>query len=262
MDPVGRFSNRVDDYSKYRPGYPTAIIDFMSAECGLTPDAVIADVGSGTGILSEVFLQHGNRVFSVEPNREMRIAGERLLADYARFTSVEGSAEATSLPDQSIDFITAAQAFHWFDRERARAEFARILKAGGWVVLLWNERRTDRTAFLRDYEGLLLTYGTDYKEVRHENVHENIAAFFAPQNFELKSFENNQVFDYEGLKGRLLSSSYVPAPGQPQFNEMLDALSVIFEAHQQEGRVVVEYDTRVYYGQIQLRGPDSEDANS
>jgi len=250
MDAVRRFSNRVDDYSKYRPGYPRAIIDFLSAECGLTPDAVIADVGSGTGILSEVFLKHGNRVFGVEPNREMRIAGERLLADYARFTSVEGSAEATSLPDQSIDFITAAQAFHWFDRERARAEFARILKAGGWVLLLWNERRTDGTAFLRDYEGLLLTYGTDYKEVRHENVYEDIAAFFAPQNFELKSFENQQVFDYEGLKGRLLSSSYVPAPGQPHFNEMLDALSLIFEAHQQNGRVVVEYDTRVYYGAL------------
>lgn len=250
MDAVRRFSNRVDDYIKYRPGYPPAIIDFLSAECGLTAEAVVADVGSGTGILSELFLKHGNRVFGVEPNREMREAGERLLAGYPGFTSVEASAEATSLPDQSIDYITAAQAFHWFDRAGARAEFTRILKPGGWVLLLWNERRTDRTAFLRDYEELLLTYGTDYKEVRHENVYEDIAACFAPQNFELKSFENKQVFDYEGLKGRLLSSSYVPAPGQPDFEEMLAALSRLFEAHQQDGRVVVEYDARVHYGQL------------
>jgi len=250
MDAVKRFSNRVDDYVKYRPGYPAAIIDFLSAECGLTPDAVIADVGSGPGILSELFLKHGNRVFGVEPNQEMREAGERILAGYQSFTSVAGSAEATSLPAHSVDYVTAAQAFHWFDRERARAEFERILNPSGWVVLLWNERITETTAFLREYEELLLTYGTDYKEVRHENVYENIAAFFAPQEFRLKSFPNQQVFDYDGLKGRLLSSSYVPAAGQPNYDEMLVALRRLFEVHQKDGRVVVEYDTRVYYGTL------------
>ena len=253
MESAARFSNRVDDYIKYRPGYPPAVIEFLSAQCGLTPDHLVADVGSGTGILSELFLKHGNRVIGIEPNREMREAGERLLADYKGFTSVDGSAEATTLPEHSVDYITAAQAFHWFDRERARAEFKRILKPGGWVLLLWNERRTDSTVFLRDYEELLLTYGTDYKEVRHENVYENIAAFFAPRSFELKSFANKQVFNYEGLKGRLLSSSYVPAPGQPKFDEMLAALSRLFDVHQQDGQVGVEYDTRVYYGQL---GPE------
>lgn len=250
MDAATRFSNRVDDYVKYRPRYPGAIIDFLSAECGLNPDSVIADVGSGTGILSELFLKHGNRVFGVEPNQEMRQAGEGILADYPSFTSVVGSAEATSLPAQSVDYITAAQAFHWFDRERARAEFERILKPFGWVLLIWNERRTDGTAFLREYEELLLIYGTDYKEVRHENVYENIAAFFAPQEFKLKSFPNQQLFDYEGLKGRLLSSSYVPASGQPNFDEMLAALRSVFNNHQEDGHVVVEYDTRVFYGTL------------
>ena len=250
MDAAARFSNRVDDYVKYRPGYPAAILGFLGAECGLTPGAVIADVGSGTGILSELFLKHGNRVFGVEPNQEMSEAGERILAGYRSFTSVAASAEATSLPAQSVDYITAAQAFHWFDRERARAEFERILKPGGWVLLLWNERRTETTAFLREYEELLLTYGTDYKEVRHENVYENIAAFFAPQDFKLKSFPNYQVFDYEGLKGRLLSSSYVPAPGQPNFDEMLAALKRLFDIHQKDERVIVEYDTRLYYGTL------------
>jgi len=248
MDPVKRFSKRVETYSKYRPGYPPAVVDFLTAQCGLSPDSVIADVGSGTGILSELFLKNGNQVFGVEPNREMREAGERILADYSSFKSVEGSAESTSLSDKSVDFITAAQAFHWFDHERTRTEFARILKPYGWIILLWNERRTDSTPFLRDYEELLLAYGTDYKEVRHENVYESIAAFFAPQTINLQSFENKQVFDYDGLKGRLVSSSYVPAPGQPHFAEMLDALQILFELHQEDGHVVVEYDTRVYYG--------------
>src|SRR5438876_2617890 len=248
MDPVKRFSKRVETYSKYRPGYPPAVVDFLTAQCGLSPDSVIADVGSGTGILSELFLKNGNQVFGVEPNREMREAGERILADYSSFKSVEGSAESTSLADKSVDFITAAQAFHWFDHERTRTEFARILKPYGWIILLWNERRTDSTPFLRDYEELLLAYGTDYKEVRHENVYESIAAFFAPQAINLQSFENEQVFDYDGLKGRLVSSSYVSALGEPHFAEMLDALQILFELHQEDGHVVVEYDTRVYYG--------------
>src|SRR5438128_9575556 len=151
MDPVKRFSNRVEAYSKYRPGYPSAIIDFLTAQCGLSRNSIIADVGSGTGILSELFLKNGNQVFGVEPNREMREAGKRILADYSNFKSVEGSAESTSLPDKSVDFITAAQAFHWFDHERTRTEFARILKPNGWIILLWNERPTDSTPFLRDY---------------------------------------------------------------------------------------------------------------
>src|SRR5438445_416413 len=231
-DPTKRFSNRVGNYIKYRPDYSGAIIDLLMEECGLTQQSIIADVGSGTGILSELFLKNGNRVFGVEPNREMREAGERILADYSKFKSVEGSAESTSLLDKSVDFITAAQAFHWFDGERSRTEFARILKTHGWIILLWNERRTDSTPFLRDYEDLLLAYGTDYKEVRHENVYENITAFFAPQPFKLQSFENKQVFDYEGLKGRLVSSSYVPAPGQPHCAEMLDALQILFQLNQ------------------------------
>jgi SAM-dependent methyltransferase len=249
MDPLARFSNRVDAYSKYRPGYPPAVIDFLIAECGLTTESVIADLGSGTGILTELFLKHGNRVFGVEPNADMRVAGEAILANYRNFISVEGTAESTTLPDDSVDLVTAAQAFHWFDRARAHAECARILKPGGWAVLLWNERQTDTTPFLRDYEELLLAFGTDYPVVRHENVYENIAEFFT-QGFKLKSFANQQVFDFEGLKGRLLSSSYVPAIGQPRSAEMLDSLQLVFEVHQQDGRVVVEYDTRVYYGRF------------
>lgn len=245
-----RFSNRVDDYAKYRPHYPPAVIELLRVECGLTPDSVIADIGSGTGILSELFLKNGNRVFAVEPNASMRETAHELLAHNAGFESVDGSAESTTLLDRSVDLVTAAQAFHWFDRQNAKVEFARILRPSGWVVLLWNERRIDTTPFLRDYEDLLLKYGTDYKYVRHENVYEEIASFFAPGPFTLESFENLQVFDFEGIKGRMLSSSYLPAVGEPGCESMLAELRAIFDLRQEDGRAVFEYDTRVYFGPL------------
>ena len=147
-DSTRRFSSRVDNYVKYRPSYPPEVVELLAAECGLTPGALVADIGAGTGLLAELFLQNGYRVLGVEPNREMRQAGERLLGDYPHFTSIDGTAEVTTLADKSVDIITAGQAFHWFDREKARAEFARILRPGGWVALVWNERRVDATPFL------------------------------------------------------------------------------------------------------------------
>jgi ubiquinone/menaquinone biosynthesis C-methylase UbiE len=249
-DPVARFSNRANNYAKYRPIYPAAVIDILQSDCGLTESATIADVGSGTGILSELFLKNGNPVIGIEPNSAMRQAAERLLKRFANFVSIDATAEATTLKRNSVDFVTAAQAFHWFDRPKTRREFARILKPGGWVVLIWNERRLDSTPFLRDYEELLLRYGTDYQKVRHENVDGEIAQFFAPETFRLKSFENFQHFDFESLKGRLCSSSYTPEAGHPNFAPMLAALEGIFDAHQDNGIVTVEYETRVYYGHL------------
>jgi SAM-dependent methyltransferase len=164
-----RFSDRVADYIKYRPHYPVEIIDLLAANCGLTPESVIADIGCGTGFLAELFLENGNPVIGVEPNREMREAGEAYLADYGRFTSLDGTAEATKLPGHAMDFVLAGQAFHWFDREKTRAEFQRVLKDDGFAVLVWNDRRVDATPFLRDYEELLQTYATDYNEINHKN---------------------------------------------------------------------------------------------
>src|SRR5437660_4475378 len=170
VTPTERFSNRVENYLRYRPRYPKEIVQLIETECGLRSESSIADIGSGTGILAELFLRNGNHVFGIEPNREMREAGERLLAIYTRFTSVAGTAEATTLPDQSIDLITAGQAFHWFDRDSCRKEFMRILRPGGWVVLVWNDRRIDSTPFLAAYEQLLVTYGTDYQQVDHKRI--------------------------------------------------------------------------------------------
>jgi SAM-dependent methyltransferase len=249
-DPVTRFSNRADNYAKYRPTYPSAVIDILKSDCGLTETSVIADVGSGTGILSEMFLKNGNTVFGVEPNTAMRISAERRLKGFENFVSVDATAEATTLEPASVNFITAAQAFHWFVRENAKREFARILKPGGWVVLIWNERRLDSTPFLRHYENLLLRYGTDYEKVRHENVAREIAQFFAPETFQLKNLENAQHFDFEALKGRLLSSSYTPEPGHPTFQPMLAELEKIFELHRSAGLVTFEYETKVYYGHL------------
>ncbi len=250
-DSINRFSSRVSNYVKCRPTYPPAVVDLLKNECDLTSDSIVADVGSGTGILSELFLRNGNRVFGVEPNREMRAAGERLLKDYPNFTSVDATAEATRLESGSVDFVTAGQAFHWFDVDGSRAEFARILKPGGCVVLVWNERQTDSTPFLREYEQMLLTFGTDYEAVSHKQVDRNrIVPFFGPSGFELKSFANGQLFDFESLQGRLLSASYTPEAGHPNHAPMLDALQKIFHEHQSGGRVRVEYDTNVFYGRL------------
>ncbi|HTW58336.1 MAG TPA: class I SAM-dependent methyltransferase [Terriglobales bacterium] len=245
-----RFSDRVQNYVRYRPGYPPEALRVLQDECSLTPSHIVADIASGTGIWTRMLLESGNPVIGVEPNAEMREAGERLLAGFPAFTSVAGTAEATKLAYQSVDFVTAAQAAHWFDREGARREFMRILKPEGWLVLLWNERLTDSTPFLRDYEQLLLTYGTDYEEVRHEKTTDAVNEFFDPLPFQERVFANRQEFDYAGIEGRLLSSSYVPGPEDAKYDPMLQELRRIFEAHAADGRATFEYKTRVYFGQL------------
>jgi SAM-dependent methyltransferase len=248
--PTARFSDRVEDYVRYRPGYPPEAVELLSVECGLKPFHAIADVASGTGALTRLLLENGNRVFAIEPNAAMREAGSRLLQSFAQHTSVAGTAEDTTLPSTSVDFVTAAQAAHWFDRRLAREEFIRILKPGGWCVLIWNERRTEATPFLRDYEELLLTYGTDYKEIRHERTTASIHEFFAPASHQERVFDLRQRFDFEGTAGRLLSSSYAPLAGHPKHPPMMAELARIFHAHAQQGMVEFEYNTRVFYGKL------------
>lgn len=248
IDSTQRFSSRVENYVRYRPSYPTEVIKTLGRECGLTRDSVVADIASGTGIFTKILLEHGNRVFGVEPNPDMRRAGEEFLKAYPRFTSVNGTAEATTLPATSLDFVTAAQAGHWFDIPNSRKEFARILKPSGWLVMLWNVRELDTTPFLCEYEELLLRYATDYKEVRHE--HTVVANFFVPRPFQERTFELRQEFDYDGVKGRLLSSSYAPPAEHPNHEPMLRDLRRIFESRQQDGRVFFNYVTHLYYGHL------------
>lgn len=248
--PTARFSDRVENYIRYRPGYPPEVLDVLRSECGLHSGHVVADIASGTGAFTRLLLENGNQVFAVEPNAEMREAGARLLESYKRLTCVAGTAEETSLPSGSVDFVTAAQAAHWFNRQPAREEFTRILKPDGWCVLIWNERRTANTSFLRAYEQLLLTYGTDYKEVRHERTTATIHDFFAPAPYQERVFELRQQFDYEGVAGRLLSSSYAPLAGHPNHAPMMQELERIFRAYAQHRVVEFEYNTRVFYGRL------------
>ena len=244
-----RFSSRVDDYVKYRPSYPLEIIDLLAEKCALTPESVIADIGSGTGMLAKLFLENGNPVIGVEPNADMRAAAEQCLAEFGRYTSMDGSAEATRLPAQAMDFVVAGQAFHWFDRDKARQEFLRLLKPDGVVVLIWNDRRLESTPFMRDYEALLRQYGIDYAEIDHKKIQNRdvFTSFFGGKFFEA-SFDNLQRFDFDGLMGRLHSASYMPAKGHPDYLRMAKRAREIFAAHADNGRVTFEYDARIYYG--------------
>jgi SAM-dependent methyltransferase len=245
-----RFSDRVENYVRYRPGYPAVVMDLLRTDCGLLPTDIVADVASGTGAWTRLLLENENSVFAVEPNTDMREMGNHQLEAYPRLVSIAGSAEETTLASASVDFVTSAQAAHWFDLPRARAEFVRILRPKGWCVLIWNERRTASTPFLRDYEQLLLTYGTDYKEVRHERTTATISGFFAPVPYEERAFSLIQRFDYAGAAGRLLSSSYAPLEGHPSHAAMMRELQRIVRTHALDGLIEFEYDTRVFYGRL------------
>jgi SAM-dependent methyltransferase len=255
-DAKNRFSIRAADYLRYRPHYPQGVLDFLRSQSQLSPAHTIADVGSGTGFLAELSLKNGNQVFGVEPNQEMRRAGEEYLAAYSRFTSVNGSAEATTLPDSSVDFVTVGQAFHWFKPEPTRREFTRILRPDGWVAIVWNDRRLSTTGFAVSYEELLVRFGTDYNRVKDSYPQiQGIRAFFGHKKFLTHQLPNFQHFDLESLRGRLRSSSFVPPESDPNFAPMMAALDVLFAAHQQDGRVLMEFSTWVHLGQLAPGSP-------
>lgn len=255
LDPTGRFSDRVEAYVRYRPGYPPEILELLRTRCGLEAAHTIVDLGCGPGHLARLMLENGNRVIGVEPNDAMREAGARLLAEEPRFTIQAGTAEDTGLPDRCADFATAGQSFHWFDPLAARRELTRVLRPPGWVVLIWNERRLDATPFLIDYEALLQAHGTDYPVVSQIGVEdERMPAFWGDMTPELAVFENAQVFDLEGLLGRVFSSSYTPPPGDPGHASMRTAVVNLFARHAHEGHVTFQYETRVFYGPLLSAG--------
>jgi SAM-dependent methyltransferase len=249
VDPKLRFSSRVQNYVRYRPSYPLPVVKLLQRECGLREGTQVADVGSGTGIFTKLLLDAGAVVMAIEPNREMREAAESMLAQNPRFQSLAGSAESTGLAEASVDLVTSAQAFHWFQSEAATAEFHRILRPGGWIVLVWNERLVDSSPFLKDYERLLRTHSPEYLELNHREFDESrLQEVFEPNPMQVASFPNEQRLDYEGLEGRVLSSSYSPEKGHPAHDPMVTELRRIFDAHQKDGTVAFRYETKVYYG--------------
>lgn len=251
VDPRERFSTRVENYVRYRPGYPGAVVDAIAERCGSVSASCVADIGSGTGIFSRLLLDRGFSVYGVEPNAEMRAAAESLLAGEDRFTSVHGSAECTTLPDASVDVVTAAQAFHWFKGETTRTEWSRILRPRGLVALVWNVRNVGASELMSGYEALLRELGTDYAEVSHEGVDDaRLRALYGHGAFERLSFPNAQTFDFAGLVGRVESASYAPEAGHSNYVPMMQRLRQLFEASQSNGTVAFEYETRLFIGPI------------
>ncbi|HWX67750.1 MAG TPA: class I SAM-dependent methyltransferase [Rhodanobacter sp.] len=248
---TARFSDRVDDYVRYRPDYPRALLDWLQREQGVDADWRVADVGAGTGISSKLFLDAGFRVTAVEPNAPMRAAAERWLQAYESFDAVDGSADATGLPAASVDLITVAQAFHWFDEETTRREFARILRPRGLAAIWWNSRRLTGTRFLEGYETLLQKFGTDYTSVAERYADDaRMRDWFGAGFRGSASFDHAQRLDFEALRGRLMSSSYAPQAGHPQHESMLHALRELFDTCAEDGAVSFDYDTRIFAGQL------------
>lgn len=246
-----RFANRVDDYVKYRPHYPVEIVAFLEQHYQLSPDKLIADIGAGTGISAELFLDAGYKVIAIEPNKEMREKSIALLQHrFSGFYALDGTAENTGLEEENVDAIIAGQAFHWFDREKAKVEFERILKPGGIVVLVWNERNTI-SGFEKEYDELIKQHGKDYVTVDHRNISDEfIAAFFNPAPVQLEVFKNQQVFDFNGLEGRLLSSSYMPSREDEGYERMISAVRHLFDRYQENDRITIHYATKVYVGRL------------
>lgn len=244
--PTQCFSTRAEDYSKFRPGYPRELIALLAAEVGLSPASVIADVGAGTGILTELFIRNGNTVFAIEPNQAMRQHAEKQLKDQSRFRSLDSTAERIDLPDASVDGVMVAQAFHWFDGARAAGEFCRILKPGGFIALIWNARDPALSAFAAEYERIVHTYGSEFARSGKEVVSlERLRELFGPE-LRQRNLANFQDLDWPALRGRLLSASYMPLAGHPGHEAMLADLRRAFDANQREGRVRLEYETRVF----------------
>ncbi len=249
-DPKLRFSGRVADYVRWRPGYPDELVDVVAEHTGLRAGWTVADLGAGTGLSSKPFLERGCAVVAVEPNDEMRAAADADLADHPLFRSVPGSAESTGIADASVHLVLAAQAFHWFERSAVRSECLRILREPRWGAVVWNVRRTDADDFAREYEALLERWGTDYARYRARRIDPvEMTAFFGAVPVE-RIMPNAQVFDFEGLRGRLLSSSYVPATGHPDHEPMLFALAELFARRAEGGVVHFHYDTQLFLGSL------------
>ncbi len=251
LNSTGRFSDRVADYVRYRPDYPVAMLEWLQRTYGVNPHWLVADVGAGTGISSKLFLDGGYRVIAVEPNEPMRKAAEQWLGDNERFRTIEGHATATRLDDASVDLVTVAQAFHWFDQAATREEFQRILKPSGLVAIVWNSRRLVGTPFLEGYEALLREYGTDYTSVAERYGDEpQMRAWFGIGYLGMGRFDHGQLLDFDGVRGRLMSSSYAPREGHPQHEPMMRALRELFDSCAVDGHISFDYDTVIYVGTL------------
>lgn len=251
-DSTTRFSDRVANYVKYRPGYPPEVIGYLEKQCQLTPDTAIADVGAGTGIFTKLLLEKGHKVYAAEPNDPMREEADRQLKHFDGYHSMVGTADRTGLAAASMDLIVCAQAFHWFNTIETKAEFQRILKPGGHVALVWNNRDVEADNFAVAYDALLKQLsGSDYDRINHQNLkHADFERFYKDGQYKLTKFPNQQIFDFDQLAGRAFSSSYVPAEEAEAGQAFKKQLRDVFDLYQKDGVVIFKYDTEVYTGQL------------
>lgn len=250
-DPKKRFSDRAADYKKFRPAYPEAAIQFVKDRCDVTDDWAMADIGSGTGISAAILLKVFNRpLYAVEPNRDMRLQAENAAGGNPLYHSIDGSSENTTLPDKSVDMVAAFQAFHWFDREKARREFRRILRGSRWVLLVWNDRAAAGTEFIEEYDSLLRQL-PDYHTSSHRSIEmKEIQKFLGEAALITAEFPHSQQLDCEGLKGRFFSASYTPAYGTDEYHKQMRNLEKLFDKTNRNGIVEFLYTTRIYLGQM------------
>ena len=250
-DPTQRFSDRVENYIKYRPGYPSQVVTYLDNECNLSNNSVIADIGSGTGIFTKLLLDQGYKVYAVEPNTAMQQAAKQQLGPHVNFIPVNGSAEVTTLETKTVDLVVCAQAFHWFNNQKTRLEFKRILKEDGYAALIWNNRDANADDFSTAYENILKKDSTDYNQVNHRNINDtDLKAFFRDGIFKLVRYPNEQVFDEAGFLGRAFSSSYVPAEGTDAGEKFRETLKTIFRQYNKGGKVSFQYRTEVFLGKL------------
>lgn len=246
LKPTERFSDRVANYVNFRPSYPAELVETLRVECGLDNSSVIADIGSGTGKLSELFIQKDISVYAVEPNKEMREAAESLFGANKYFISVNGESTDTSLLESSTDLVTIAQALHWFEPVETKKELERILKPGGQLAIIWNERNTS-APFQKEYDQMLTELAPEYTKVNHRNINDrDIDAFCHPRQVRKFSFPYNQKFDLEGLTGRMNSSSYTPAFGTKEHDELNAAAEKLFKLYEVNGEIEFSYETNLY----------------
>lgn len=250
MDNTKKFSGRAQDYTRGRPGYPKALFDRLYTDYGFSDNSCIADIGSGTGRFSKYLLDKGCTVYCVEPNEDMRRVAENELGDYNNFISVNGTSDITTLQNKSVDFITAAQAFHWFDAKKFKKECQRILRHDGKIVLIWNTRDMCSLFNIKSYD-IYKKYCPAFKGYHGgmKDDDERILKFFN-NNCDKIIVENPLVFTKEKFIKRSLSASYSLKKGDENFNDYIRALENLFDEYSENGIVIMENNTTAYIGGI------------